>query len=414
MQPFLIVVLALIALKLFAELWLDMLNRGEVKRHAGEVPEAFRDVMDAETYKKSVSYTLTNNAFGMVSTLWDAIMLVVFLVSGLLPWLYEGLTGWLGTGLWGQALVLFIILIALSLPGIPFELYSTFKIEARYGFNKTTFKLWLSDKLKGLLVGSILGYPLLALLLWLFKALPQTWWLWGFFALFGFQLLILLLYPRLILPLFNKLSPLPEGDLRDRLLGLGERTGFTAQTIHVMDGSKRSTHSNAFFTGFGKFRRIVLYDTLVEQLEPVELESVLAHEIGHYKKGHVPKMLIMSAVMSLVAFGVLGWVAGQAWFYESFGFSLEQGMVPALLLFMLLSGVFSFWLSPLMSGLSRKHEFEADAFARKVMGDDPQPLVNSLHKLSEKNLSNLTPHPLYSAFHYSHPTLHERETALKA
>ena len=413
MHPFLIAILVLIALKLVAELVLDWLNRGEVLRHADRIPAAFVGVMDEETYKKSVSYTLTHNAFGMIQTTWDALVLAVVLASGLLPWLFDGLTGWLGMGLWGQGLVLFAILIALSLPGIPLELYSTFKIEARYGFNKTTLGTWVSDKLKGLLLGAILGYPLLCLLLWFFRVLPQTWWLWAFIAFFSFQLLLLLLYPRLILPLFNKLSPLPEGDLRSRLLKLGERTGFSARTIHVMDGSKRSTHSNAFFTGFGKFRRIVLYDTLVEQLEDVELESVLAHEIGHYKKGHIPKMLIMSALASLGGFAILGWLAGQTWFFEAFGFELANGMVPALLLFMLLSGLFSFWLSPLMNGLSRKHEYEADAFARKVMGDDPQPLVTSLHKLTEKNLGNLTPHPLYSAFHYSHPTLLERETALK-
>lgn len=413
METFLILVLALIGLKLIAELVLDWLNRGEVQRNAGNIPGAFASVMDEETYQKSVSYTLTNNAFGMVNTVFDVIWLVIVLVSGLLPWLFGSLTDWLGTGLWGQTLVLFLILVILSLPGIPLELYSTFKIEARYGFNKTTPGIWITDKIKGLVLGAALGYPLLALLLWFFSALPQTWWLWAFVAFFGFQLLIMLLYPRLILPLFNKLSPLPEGDLRDRLLKLGERTGFTASTIHVMDGSKRSTHSNAFFTGFGKFRRIVLYDTLVDQLDPVELESVLAHEIGHYKKGHVPKMLSIAALSSLAGFGVLGWVSGQAWFYTAFGFSPSDGMVPALLLFMLLSGLFSFWLSPLMSGMSRKHEFEADAYARKVMGDDPMPLVTSLHKMSEKNLSNLTPHPIYSAFYYSHPTLLERETALR-
>ncbi len=413
MHPFLIAILVLIGLKLVAELMLDWLNRAEVLRHADHIPAPFAGVMDEDTYKKSVSYTLTHTTFGMLQTAWDAVVLAVVLASGLLPWLFDALSALLGISLWGQALVLFFILIALSLPGIPLELYSTFKIEARYGFNKTTPGIWISDKLKGLLLAAILGYPLLCLLLWFFRALPQTWWLWAFAAFFGFQLLLLLLYPRLILPLFNKLSPLPDGDLRSRLLKLGERTGFTAQTIHVMDGSRRSTHSNAFFTGFGKFRRIVLYDTLVEQLEDVELESVLAHEIGHYKKGHIPKMLIMSALASLAGFAVLGWVAGQVWFYEAFGFELADGMVPALLLFMLLSGLFSFWLSPLLNRLSRKHEYEADAFARQVMGDDPQPLVNSLHKLTEKNLSNLTPHPLYSAFHYSHPTLLERETALK-
>ncbi|WOO41070.1 M48 family metallopeptidase [Rubellicoccus peritrichatus] len=414
MTGFLTLVLILLLLKTVAELVLDVLNRREVQAHAKEIPEAYRDTMDDETYQKSVDYTLVKNGFGMLETVYDAIWLVIILLSGVLPWLFYALTDVLGMSVWGQALVLFAIGIALSLPSIPMELWSTFKIEARFGFNKTTPKLWITDKIKGLVLSLILGYPLLCLLLWFFQALPQTWWLWGFFAFFGFQLLMLLLYPRLILPLFNKLEPLPEGNLRDQLLALGERTGFTASTIHVMDGSKRSSHSNAFFTGFGKFRRIVLFDTLIEQLEARELEAVLAHEIGHYKRGHIPKMLVMSAVSSLIGFGAIGWLAGQPWFFEAFGFTVNDGMVPALLLFAIVSGLFTFWLGPLLNGLSRKHEYEADAFARKAMGNDPQPLITSLHKMYEKNLSNLTPHPAYSAFHYSHPTLAEREASLKA
>lgn len=414
MTAFLILVIVLLLAKTATELVLDALNRKSVKANADAIPEAYRAVMDDATYRKSVGYTLEKNGFGMLETVYDAIWLAVILTSGLLPWLFGWLTGGLGMSVWGQAMVLFAMGIILGLPGLPLELWSTFKIEAQYGFNKMTPRLWIADKCKALLLSLVLGYPLLCLLLWFFKALPQTWWLWGFAVFFGFQLLILLLYPRLILPLFNKLEPLKEGPLRDRLLALGERTGFSAQTIHVMNGSKRSTHSNAFFTGFGRFRRIVLYDTLVEQLDEPQLESVLAHEIGHYKRGHVPKMLVMSAIFSLVGFGVIGWLAGQAWFFEAFGFMLSDGMVPALLLFMLVSGIFTFWLSPLINGLSRKHEYEADAFARDAMEGDPEPLVESLRKMYEKNLSNLTPHPAYSAFHYSHPTLAERESAMRA
>lgn len=414
MTGFLTLVLILLLLKTVAELVLDILNRNKVQAHAAAIPEAYRDVMDDETYQKSVNYTLTKNGFGMIETIYDAVWLAIILVSGLLPWLFNTLTDGLGMSVWGQALVLFLLFILLSLPSIPMELWSTFKIEARFEFNKMTPKLWITDKIKGMGLSLLIGYPLLCLLLWFFEALPNTWWLWGFFAFFGFQLLGLLLYPRLILPLFNKLEPLPEGNLRDQLLALGERTGFTASTIHVMDGSKRSSHSNAFFTGFGKFRRIVLFDTLIEQLEARELEAVLAHEIGHYKRGHIPKMLVMSAVFSLIGFGIIGWLAGQAWFFEAFGFQLSDGMVPALFLFAVVSGLFTFWLGPLLNGLSRKHEYEADSFARKAMDDDPMPLVTSLHKMYEKNLSNLTPHPAYSAFHYSHPTLAEREASLKA
>ncbi len=227
----------------------------------------------------------------------------------------------------------------------------------------------------------------------------------------------MVLYPMLIMPLFNKLSPLEEGPLRDRLMALSDRAGFKAQTIQVIDGSKRSGHSNAYFTGFGKFRRIVLYDTLIEQLSEEELEAVLAHEIGHYKKGHIPKMIALSALMMLAAFWIIDVLLHSSAFFEGFGFSpLEVGSIGnlgiAMLLFSFLGGLVTFWISPLFHGMSRKHEYEADAFARDAVGDW-KPLSGALRRLSEKNLSNLNPHPLYSGFHYSHPTLLERERAMK-
>jgi STE24 endopeptidase len=233
---------------------------------------------------------------------------------------------------------------------------------------------------------------------------------WGFALLFGFQLLMIVLYPKLILPLFNKLTPLPEGDVRARLLALSDRTGFKAQTIEVMDGSKRSGHSNAFVTGFGRFRRIVLFDTLMAQLAQDELEAVLAHEIGHYKRGHIPKRLITIGLMQLGAFAAIAWLSQASWFNSAFG--LPAGAAAAtFLLFGVLGGLVTFWFSPISNRVSRKHEYEADAFAKGAM-NGAAPLVGALRKLSQKNLSNLTPHPLYSAMYYSHPTLVERERAL--
>jgi STE24 endopeptidase len=240
--------------------------------------------------------------------------------------------------------------------------------------------------------------------------LGDSWWIWGFALVFGYQLLIVVLEPRIIRPWFNKLTPLPEGELRARLLALAERTGFRASTIQVMDGSKRSGHSNAFFTGFGRFRRIVLYDTLVNQLTPEELEAVLAHEVGHYKCGHIPKMLIVSAALQLGMFAAIAWLMKTAWFNPAFGLPAGE-LAPALLLFSLLSSPIFFWLSPLGNLVSRKHEYEADAFARRAM-NGPAALIGALRKLAEKNLSNLTPHPWFSGFYYSHPTLVERERAL--
>jgi STE24 endopeptidase len=227
-----------------------------------------------------------------------------------------------------------------------------------------------------------------------------------------FQALMLVLAPVLIMPLFNKFTPLPEGSLRERLLKLAQRTSFVAKSIQVMDGSKRSRHSNAFFTGFGKFRKIVLFDTLISQLSEPELEAVLAHEIGHFKKKHIPKMLIFSAFSSLVGFYVVSVLAKQEWFYHAFRFEFDpKNIAPALLLFTLLSGVVMFWFSPLAHWWSRRYEYQADAFAAEVM-NEPRSLIGALRKLNEKNLSNLTPHPLYSGFYYSHPTLVEREAAL--
>lgn len=411
---FLGLVVILLVGRTVLNLVLDGLNLGYVARHAGRLPEAYAGVMDDATYAKSVDYTKAKLLAGRWETLYDAAILALVLFSGLLPWLLLGLTQALGGSIWGQALVLVAVGFILSLPGLPWEWWNQFRLEERFGFNRSTLRLWLTDKVKGLAVGLVIGYPLICLLLWFFRRFPETWWWWAFLALAVFQLLMLVLYPRLIMPLFNKLTPLPEGELRTRLMALADRTGFQASTIQVMDGSRRSSHANAFFTGFGRFRRIVLFDTLVEQLETEELEAVLAHEIGHYRRGHVPRMLGLSLVMSLAGFALMGWLGGQEWFFAAFGFESGTALdaTVILLLFSLLAGLFTFWLGPLVNLLSRKHEYEADAFAREAVGS-PQPLIASLRKLYQKNLGNLTPHPLYSFFHYSHPTLLERETALK-
>ena len=279
-------------------------------------------------------------------------------------------------------------------------------------------KTWVLDRLKGFLLAVLLGFPLLALVLKLIEWTGPNWWIWAAAVVIVFQLLLLLIAPAVIMPLFNKFTPLPEGSLRERLFALAQRTEFPTRSIEVMDGSKRSRHSNAFFTGFGRFRKIVLFDTLVAQLAEPELESVLAHEIGHYKKRHVVKLLGVSIAGVLIGFAAVAWLARQQWFYRAFGFEYHAGFaardtcVPAMLLFALLAGTISFWFSPLVRMWSRRFEYEADAFARATMGD-AQPLVQALRKLTEKNLSNLTPHPLYSGFYYSHPTLLERERALQ-
>lgn len=402
----------LIAGRWLAQLWLGRLNRASVLAHANAVPEAFKDSVDATTYSKSVQYTLAKNRFSDIEETYDTIVLAAVLFSGFLPWTLGLSTDRLGASAWAMAAYLFVIGIVLALPGIPFEWYAQFHLEERFGFNTTTPGTWWMDRLKGLLLAVVIGYPLLVLILKLVEWMGPLWWLWAWAALMVFQLLMLVLAPILIMPLFNKFTPLPEGALRERLLGLGQRTGFKARSIQVMDGSKRSRHSNAFFTGFGKFRKIVLFDTLVQQLTETELEAVLAHEIGHYKKKHIPKMLLWSALSSLVAFYLIAWLAKQDWFYRAFGFT-SGNITPALLLFALLAGTVTFWFSPLAHWWSRKHEYEADAYAAQTM-HEPQSLIGALRKLNEKNLSNLTPHPVYSGFYYSHPTLLEREQALRS
>ncbi len=411
MNSLLLIVAILMLLKTAAEILLDLANRKNVLKEAGAVPDAYQGFIDEETYRKSVSYTLAKNKLGILETVYDVVVLALVLFSGVLPLLWGGLTGLLGTGVLGQAVCLFVVFSLLAIPGLPFEWYHQFRLEERFGFNKSTITLWITDKVKGIVIGAVIGIPMFAFLVWLVGT-TQLWWLWGFASFLVFQLVMVVIYPMFIMPLFNKFEELPEGGLRRRLMELGDRTGFRARTILVMDGSRRSAHSNAFFTGFGKFRRIVLFDTLIEQMEERQLASVLAHEIGHYKLGHIPKMLTLSSVFLFLSFLALGWLQQSAWFVEAFGFAATGQIGPVVLLFGLLAGLVTFWTSPLTNALSRKHEYEADNFAKEAMQGDPQPILQALRILSEKNLSNLTPHPLYSAFHYSHPTLLEREGAL--
>lgn len=411
MNVVLAVAIALIVLKWAVEFWLSRLNRAYVLRHKDSVPEAFREVVDPKTYAKSVDYTLARGRLGQWESAWSTLALLGVLLSGALPLALDLFVAQFGRSEWAMAGYLFAVVTVISFADLPFDWYGQFRLEERFGFNTTTPRLWWLDRIKGLLLGAIIGVPLLTLLLVLALRSGAWWWLWAWSAMLGFQLLMLVLAPVLILPLFNKFTPLPDGSLRERLLALAERTGFRARGIQVMDGSKRSRHSNAFFTGFGRFRKIVLFDTLMEQLQESELAAVLAHEIGHYRKGHIPKMLAWSALSLLGGFYALAWLANQEWFYHAFGFG-PGNLAAAFLLFALLAGAVTFWFTPLANHWSRRFEYEADAFAAKAMSETNS-LIGALRKLNEKNLSNLTPHPLYSGFYYSHPTLLERETALK-
>jgi len=406
-----IVIVAVVA-RWATQIVLGRLNRRRALSLAGRVPESLREVMDEATYRKSLEYTLSKSKLAEAEATLDAAILLAVLFSGFLPWASTRWHRIAGSGVGAAAGFLFIIGVSLSIPGLPVEWYHQFRLEERFGFNTTTQKLWWLDRIKGLLLALLLGYPLLVLVLKIVDWTGSLWWLWAWAALILFQFIVALLAPVVILPLFNKFTPLPEGTLKDRLLALAGRTRFHARSIQVMDGSKRSRHSNAFFIGFSKFRKIVLFDTLISQLAEPELEAVLAHEIGHFKKRHVPKRLLFSAITSLGALYLVSVLAQQSWFYRAFGF--EPGDISvAFLLFGLLSAAVTFWFSPLSHWWSRKHEYEADRFAAVTM-QEPASLLGALRKLHEKNLSNLVPHPAYSGFYYSHPTLPEREAALKA
>jgi len=404
--------LALLLLRWIIELALDRLNERAALAHAGEVPAPFRDLVDTATYGKSVRYTLARSQFGQLEDTFTTTLLVVVLLTGLLPAAFHGATNLLGHSPASIALIVVALPLLLAFTRLPLDWAAQFRIEERFGFNTTTPRTWWLDQLKGICLSLLLGYPLV----WLISILPAlagpAWWFYAWLAFLGFQLLLMFIAPVVILPWFNRFTPLPNGSLRERLERLARQTRFRHRDLLVMDGSRRSRHSNAFFTGIGRFRRIVLYDTLVSQLNDEELEAVLAHEIGHYRLGHVPRLLVASALTSFTLFFLFGKLADQRWFLAAFGFS-SAGIGPLLLLTLIFGGALSFWLSPLANWRSRCFEYQADRFAAQAVGS-PQPLVNALRKLTERNLSNLTPHPAYSWFHYSHPTLWEREQALRA
>jgi STE24 endopeptidase len=324
---------------------------------------------------------------------------------------------WVGPGMLQQITLMIAFVVIGSLIDLPMSWYQTFVLEERFGFNKMRIGLWLADLVKSALIGAAIGIPLIWLILWLMGAAGNLWWLWAWSVWMGFNLLLLLVYPTFIAPIFNKFKPLEDETVRTRVTALMERCGFAAKGLFVMDGSKRSAHANAYFTGFGAAKRVVFYDTLLARLSAPEVDAVLAHELGHFRHRHVIKRIVSMFVLSLLAFALLGWLSGQAWFYTALG--VRPNMVAgapndalALLLFMLATPAFGFFISPLFTRLSRKHEFEADAFAvAQTSGTD---LSAALLKLYEDNASTLTPDPVYVRFYYSHPPAIERLTRMHA
>ncbi len=386
-----------------------------VARHRGTVPAAFSDTISIEAHQKAADYTVTKTRFGLLETALDAALLLGWTLLGGLDWLNQALLGALGGGL-VQQLALIAAFVAIGgLITLPLGWYATFRIEERFGFNKMTLSLWLGDLVKGTLVGALIGLPIAALVLWLMGAAGPAWWLWAWGVWMVFNLLALVLYPTVIAPMFNKFEPLADETLKARVNALMQRCGFAAKGLFVMDGSKRSAHANAYFTGFGAAKRVVFFDTLLKQLSPDEIDAVLAHELGHYKRRHILKRIVLMFALSLAGFALLGWVSSQAWFFSGLGVTPSMDTpndALALLLFMMVVPLFSFFLSPLMAQLSRKHEFEADAFA--VAHTNGNDLASALLKLYKDNASTLTPDPVYARFYYSHPPASERLSRLQA
>jgi len=389
-----------LALTTLAKFWLARRHLAHIAAHRNQVPDAFREQIPLASHQKAADYTSAKTRFSMLGMLFDAALLLLFTVAGGIQLIANLSQGWFSQPLMQGMSTIVIVLILSSLLEAPFNLYRTFAIEARFGFNNMTFKLYLADALKGLLVGAVLGLPLLAGVLWLMGRMGEYWWLyvWGVWVVFN--LLILFIYPTFIAPLFNKFNPLKDEAMKARIKALLTRCGFTTSGLFVMDGSKRSAHGNAYFTGFGKTKRIVFFDTLLARLNISEVEAVLAHELGHFKHRHVMKRIASTFAMSLGFLWLLAILMKTSWFYQGLGVSTPSTAL-ALLLFFMVMPVLGFLLGPVMSAYSRKHEFEADAYAVKQTsaGD----LVNALVKLYQDNAATLTPDPLYSKFYDSHP-----------
>jgi STE24 endopeptidase len=386
-----------------------------VARHRAQVPAAFASTMSLQDHQKAADYTLAKIRVSQWDIAIDAACLLGWTLLGGLDALHQVLTVWLGSGMTQQiALVLAFSFIG-GLIGLPLSLYQTFVIEQSFGFNKMTWGLWFSDAVKGMALGLVLGVPMVWLVLWLMQAGGSLWWLWAWMAFVAFQLFIMAIAPSVIMPLFNQFTPLEDESLKTRVQALMQRAGFKAQGFFVMDGSRRSAHSNAFFTGFGANKRVVFFDTLLKQLSPTEMEAVLAHELGHFKHRHIIKMMATSFTLSLLGLALLGWLAQQAWFYTGLGVMPSMtgsNDALALMLFLLVTPVFTFFVAPLSSWRSRQQEFEADAYAcTQANGAD---LASALLKLYQDNASTLTPDPWYVVFYYSHPPASQRLARMAA
>jgi STE24 endopeptidase len=403
--------LAVFLLRSGIQIYLNRINISHLRQHGTTVPEIFQDIIDPEKLKSISAYTIDSDHFNMVATLANQGLFLVILLSGFLPWLAKTISLW-KYGPIGSGLIFFAVLsIFTNLLRIPFGLYETFVIEERYGFNVTNFKMWFLDLLKSIVLVTILGGLLLGLLLALVIHGGNTWWVWAWMLVGGFELMLLWLFPLVVLPLFNKFDPIDNKGLENRIRTLMEKVGLRAKGIFKMDASKRSKHTNAFFVGIGRTKRIVLFDTLLDSHTEEEILAVLAHEAGHWKKKHVLRMLILLEILSFVSFYAVSKFLSLPLLYQTFGFQESMVYVGLFLIGAFIS-LLGFFVQPLESAISRRFELEADDFASELMGTG-EPMRNALKRLASDNLANLTPHPLYAWVNYSHPPLVERIERLK-
>jgi STE24 endopeptidase len=404
--------LAALAAATATRLWLSQRQIRHVRAHRGAVPQTFADAIPLTAHQKAADYTVAKARLGMLELAIGAVALLALTLGGLIDWLHAHWARLLDpAGLWHGVALIGSVLVLLTLVDLPLALYRTFVVEQRYGFNRMTARLFVVDLAKQALLAAALGLPLLLLVLWLMQKMGDLWWLYVWLAWMAFNLLVLLLFPTFIAPLFNRFTRLEDPSLASRIEALLARCGFRASGLYVMDGSKRSSHGNAYFTGFGAAKRIVFFDTLLSRLAPPEVEAVLAHELGHYRLHHVWKRIALLFAGSLAFLWLLGQLVDKPWFYQGLGVS-QPGTAAALLLFMLVVPVFTFFLQPLSSLYSRRHEFEADAYAARHA--ESSDLVKALVKLYQDNAATLTPDPVHSAFYDSHPPAAVRIARLKA
>ncbi|MGT2429732.1 M48 family metallopeptidase [Cupriavidus basilensis] len=407
--------LAALMLMVLTKLWLAARQVRHVAQHRHAVPNRFADSITLSSHQKAADYTIARTRLSMLEVLAGAGLLIVLTMLGGLQWINQFWLGTFGPGYaYSVALIASVAVIG-GLVDLPFSLYGQFGIEQRFGFNRMSWKLYLADLAKMAVVGCALGLPLLLAVLWLMEHMGQYWWVWTWLTWIAFTIFVQMIAPSVIMPMFNRFEPLANATLEARIKRLLEKCGFRSRGLFVMDGSKRSAHGNAYFTGFGAAKRIVFFDTLMERLADDEIEAVLAHELGHFKRRHILKGMLVSFALSLAFLAALGWLASRAWFYTGLGVLPNLGTTNhalALVLFFLTLPVFTFLLGPLASQTSRRHEFEADAFAAGQT--DAGHLVSALVKLYKDNASTLTPDPIYSAFYYSHPPAAQRIDRLLA